>query len=364
MAKTGDLVRFLNSVGGGRITKIKENIAYVEDEDGFETPVLLRECVVVGTAPAEPKTSHMTATAGKRNDSTQFKAEPTPAPATVVEEELPLVETPEGDRINLTIAFEPVNIKELSTTTFDTYLVNDSNYFLYFAYMTRSREADQWSTRYAGIVEPNIQLFIGETLPSKLPDMDRIAVQYIAFKRDKTFAAKQPQFIEVPLDTTKFAKLHCFGPNVYFDTNVLATELVTNDAPQRAIVVDRSRLEAAIKAKKAIDTPRKRIVKKRTKAERKADDTLVVDLHITALVDNIRGLSNADMLNLQVDEFSRVMDMNLKHKGQKIVFIHGKGEGVLRNAILKELNHRYKGHDVQDASFREYGFGATQVTIR
>lgn len=70
------------------------------------------------------------------------------------------------------------------------------------------------------------------------------------------------------------------------------------------------------------------------------------------------------MLNLQIDEFSRIMDENLKHKGQKIVFIHGKGEGVLRNAILKELNHRYKGHDVQDASFREYGFGATQVTIR
>ena len=40
------------------------------------------------------------------------------------------------------------------------------------------------------------------------------------------------------------------------------------------------------------------------------------------------------------------------------------GEGVLRQAIMKELTHRYKGHDVQDASFREYGFGATQVTIR
>ena len=31
---------------------------------------------------------------------------------------------------------------------------------------------------------------------------------------------------------------------------------------------------------------------------------------------------------------------------------------------MKELKYRYKGHDVQDASFREYGYGATQVTIR
>ena len=58
------------------------------------------------------------------------------------------------------------------------------------------------------------------------------------------------------------------------------------------------------------------------------------------------------------------MDENLRHPGQKIVFIHGNGDGVLRRALLKELNYRYKGHDVADASFREYGFGATMVTIR
>jgi dsDNA-specific endonuclease/ATPase MutS2 len=46
------------------------------------------------------------------------------------------------------------------------------------------------------------------------------------------------------------------------------------------------------------------------------------------------------------------------------VFIHGKGDGVLRQALTKELNYRYKKHDVQDASFQEYGYGATQVTIR
>jgi len=45
------------------------------------------------------------------------------------------------------------------------------------------------------------------------------------------------------------------------------------------------------------------------------------------------------------------------------VFIHGKGEGVLRNALLKELRTKYKGCRSQDASFREYGFGATMVTI-
>ena len=53
-AKTGDTVRFLNDIGGGVIVRIKDNMAYVADEDGFETPMLLRECVVVAqSAPAE-----------------------------------------------------------------------------------------------------------------------------------------------------------------------------------------------------------------------------------------------------------------------------------------------------------------------
>ncbi|MDY5417104.1 MAG: Smr/MutS family protein, partial [Sodaliphilus sp.] len=55
---------------------------------------------------------------------------------------------------------------------------------------------------------------------------------------------------------------------------------------------------------------------------------------------------------------------NKKKLGQKIVFIHGKGEGVLRRALLDELKRKWPRCAVQDASFQEYGFGATQVTIK
>lgn len=58
------------------------------------------------------------------------------------------------------------------------------------------------------------------------------------------------------------------------------------------------------------------------------------------------------------------MDENKRNKGQKIVFIHGKGDGILKNAILKELSSKYKSAYYQDASFREYGYGATMVTIK
>ena len=39
--KVGDIVRYLNAVGGGKVTKIDDKIAYVEEPDGFETPVLI-----------------------------------------------------------------------------------------------------------------------------------------------------------------------------------------------------------------------------------------------------------------------------------------------------------------------------------
>lgn len=361
MAKIGDTVRFLNSVGGGRITKIKDNVAYVEDEDGFETPVLVRECVVVGEAPKVPKPDHTAVMPAVQPAETK-EIQLTPRP--VVEEELPVEETPQGEKLNVVLAYEPTDLKHLSASKFDTYLVNDSNYYLYFCYMTRPRSGKEWTPRYAGIVEPNIQVFIGELTREDLPEIDRVAVQFIAFKRGKDFSMKAPVSVEFPVDNTKFAKLHCFRDNIYFDLPVLAFEIVNNDSPVRAEVLSAEKVEEAIKAKRALDRPRRKPVQRKEQKARRLGDTIVVDLHISELVDNIRGLSNGDMLNLQIDEFSRVMDENLRNKGQKIVFIHGKGEGVLRNALLKELTHRYKGHDVQDASFREYGFGATQVTIR
>ena len=109
MAKVGDTVRFLNSIGGGRIVRIEGNIAHVEDSDGFEVPALLRECVVVMEAAAGSEAKPQTKTSEKP------KAE-TP--------ELPKIETAGGNSINIVMAFEPTDIKSLSSSEFDAVLVN------------------------------------------------------------------------------------------------------------------------------------------------------------------------------------------------------------------------------------------------
>ncbi len=364
MAKVGDVVRFLNTIGGGKITRIEGNMAYVEDEDGFETPILVRECVVVGESKPhlsqnESKTANFKADAVQGSDTRNV------ASVATVSEELEIEETPTGDSINITLAYEPLDIKSPTSSDIDTVLVNDSNYYVSFCYLTHSIERNDWSARYAGVVEPNIQLLLGELDRSQLNDIDKVCVQYVAYKRNKPFELKKPASVELSLDATKFFKLHCYKPNIYFDGPVIALEIVVDDRPCVEKRVEAKDIELAMKQKIAADKrPSRRPVRKKRRELHINDGKIVVDLHIQELVDNTNGFSAADMLNLQVDEFRRVMDENLKNKGQAIVFIHGKGEGVLRKALTKELNHRYKGHDVQDASFREYGFGATQVTIK
>ena len=88
-----------------------------------------------------------------------------------------------------------------------------------------------------------------------------------------------------------------------------------------------------------------------------------VDLHIDALLDHTEGLSPTVLLNTQLTEFRIMMDRNMKKKGQRIVFIHGKGDGVLREALIKELRYRYRTCTFEDAPFPKYGHGATMVTI-
>lgn len=357
--KIGDTVRFLNAVGGGRVAKIAGQIAYVVDEDGFETPVMLRECVVVGSGDSFYKVERP-----QPKVAPAAKAEPTPAPVAVEAEPAPVEafeETPEGEKLNVVLGFEPADIKKLSSTTFDAVIVNDSNYYLWLTVATRPNESEQWKLRFAGVIEPGMQEFLFELSTSDLPEIDRLSVQAVAFKREKKYALKAPVAYEGRLDATRFARLHCFGSNPYFDEQVLAVDIVKDDEVQgRRPTVDAKAVETAIAEKKRVDrrAPRPAV-------KRKGPDTslMEVDLHASELLSTTAGMSKADILNYQIDYFRRVMDSNLRNVGREIIFIHGKGEGVLRQALLKELNYRYKSCEVSDASFREYGFGATRVKI-
>lgn len=87
-----------------------------------------------------------------------------------------------------------------------------------------------------------------------------------------------------------------------------------------------------------------------------------VDLHINQLVKNTRGMQNHEMLNLQLETAKRRLEFAIQNRIQRIVFIHGVGEGVLK-LELEYLFKRYDCLKFYDANYQKYGQGATEVYI-
>ncbi|WP_367186917.1 Smr/MutS family protein [Maribacter confluentis] len=87
-----------------------------------------------------------------------------------------------------------------------------------------------------------------------------------------------------------------------------------------------------------------------------------VDLHINQLVKNPKQLDNYAILNLQLETAKRQLDFAIAKRIQKIVFIHGVGEGILKEE-LRYLFNKYGNIKYYDAEYQKYGLGATEVYV-
>lgn len=379
--KIGDKVRFLSEVGGGRVSGFQgKDIVLVEDEDGFEIPTSVHDVVVVeqddyamgkmisAKMEAQQKAEEHAATElhqdsrsiksilNDHDEQTDMHVDEYDAADREITFRAPVQEREGGNKLSAYLAFVPVDIKEITHTRFETYIVNDSNYYIHYSYLVA--EGNAWTLKSVGEVEPNTKLFIEEFGREVLNDMGRIGVQLTAYKKDKPFLLKPAIDVQFRIDPVKFYKLHVFEENDFFEQPSLLFTIVDNDEVARPLVVDSKRL------KEQMYKDEKIIAHEGKKKRQKDDGTLVIDLHADELLETTAGMNAADILHYQLDVFKKTMDENKKKKGQKIVFIHGKGEGVLRHALVHELNYRYKSCTYQDASFQEYGYGATQVTIK
>ncbi len=348
--KIGDRVRFLNATGGGIVSKIiSKELIEVTDEDGFNIPTLIRECVVVEAAEKSNVSQ-------KSNESRKEKNLKLEEILPQEDEYKPQEESPEGENLNVWLAFVPMDIKALSVTSYECYLINDSNY--YFGYNIANGNGTRFMSRSTGFIQPNTKIFVEEIKKEQLNDLELLNVQLFAFKRGKSYSFKPSYDVQLKINPVKFYKLHSFSENDFFDEKALLFGVINNNRAENKTTVVVPEDLSEIIMQKEISFPAKVIKKK------EVPEVLEVDLHIHQLLDNLNGLTNSDMLKYQLDKFHQVIQENAKRKGQKIVFIHGKGDGVLRNEILKELKSKYSGYYFQDASFKEYGFGATMVTIK
>lgn len=379
MLKIGDKVRFLNDVGGGTISGFQgKDIVLVADEDGFEIPTLASEVVAVETddyniakviagkkkkeeIDQQQPTSVKNALAVSDDDEEEEETD-------VADKELtyrPMAQERRGaNELNLFLAFVPRNAKALSDSSFDVYLVNDCNYYFHYSIFTYDGRA--CNLRHEGEVAPNTKVQLEELQRNRIEEWQRITIQTLAFKRDKVFLPKPAFSVNVRVDGTKFFKLHCFHSSDFFHEPTLIYDIVKNDHAARSMFVDADELQEAMQTPEEQMHPQvMRVSAAERRAAQKQDRNAIleIDLHADELLDTLAGLEPRDILEYQLKVFHETMLEHIKERGRRIVFIHGKGEGVLRNSIIKDLRTNFKKCQYQDASFREYGYGATMVTI-
>ena len=114
-----------------------------------------------------------------------------------------------------------------------------------------------------------------------------------------------------------------------------------------------------------IDRDRKKSgsLRKAKQGERRADDSVMeIDLHLNAITDDERHLSDGEKLDFQLRYFERMLNTAIRDRKRALIVIHGVGEGKLRDEVRNVLGY-YEGVRFDDADPRRYGYGATEVTI-
>lgn len=338
--KIGDLVRFLNSVGGGKVTRVEGKMVYVEDEDGFEIPSLESEVVLI----ERPE---------------QVTAPPKIAPDPVVSLEIPEDESyayahEEADEANPRVFAAFLRDGNGNTPFVNLHLVNDSNYFAYFT-MSEVTQAPQAKVLHFGTIEPNTKLLLGRYNPQGI-DQKEWQVQLLFFKKSSAYGVYPPVSTGFKVKSARFFKEGGFAANDYFHEKAVMIALIKNEMEKKLEQLGESELFARVAEKEQVSHP--------VKAKRRDDSVLLeVDLHIHELLDDVRGLSAGEMLQIQLDKVKLTLEQNMTHKGRKVVFIHGIGNGTLKTELRKMLNQKYHKLYYQDASFQEYGYGATMVIL-
>ncbi|MEL7587963.1 MAG: DUF2027 domain-containing protein [Prolixibacteraceae bacterium] len=344
MYKLGDRVKFLNDVGGGVVTKIiSKSLVHVENEDGFEIPVAVSEIIMDNTEVIR----------GQKPTVAQFVKQ---VKAEVVPEAPPADEPPViikgNDEPQFYLAFVPENSANPLEGQTQLYLVNDCNFYVLFHYSHFKDGA--YKTIDAGKLEPNTKLLLGNVSQLDLSGLPEFSFQLLYYK-DQSTRLEKPVTRKIGVNPVKFYKAGSFSKTGFFKGKAMLFKLNETEMDKVLEQLTEKEVKKVIKLKEPARQPQSLLM----------PELVEVDLHMHELVDSTAGLSNKEMLDYQMKKFKEQMEAGIANQAvKKIVFIHGLGNGVLKQELRRELSSRYKKYAFQDASFQEYGYGATMVILR
>jgi len=354
--KVGDRVRFLNDVGGGVVTKIidKKSVLVMNEFD-FEVPVKVNELIVIEEDNGYVENTKTVETENGNVENTAVETEYTPDLKKIFYPEV-FIDDAAGDDLNILLAFVPQ--ERPGNSDLDIYLINDSNYNVLYSIINTDDDGKTYSNT-AGIIEANTKEQI-ETLGLNSVNEIPEYLFHLIFYRKGEFNIKQPVTKSIKINPVRFYKEKAYVENDFFNEDAIIFTIVSEKALQKNVENLTQK-----DLKKIINEKEKKPEKKQTKSPKKPEKSLMeVDLHIHELVDDFRGLSNGEILEIQMEHFKQKLEEANKNRVKKIVFIHGVGAGKLKQEIRRELDRKKNKLSYQDASYQEYGYGATMVILR
>lgn len=360
--KIGEKVCFLNEKREGIVTKIINNkMVSIAIEDGFEIPVLMSDLAPI-VLPDYIQ---------NKKEQKLYDA-PTIINPIIADDENELISPIfiNNDVFNekgVFLAYVPESDKNLLSNNLSVYLVNNTAYDLLYIYYLKE------NNKFIGADYDRLDAeskFLLQTIDkSQLEEWTSFRFQILFFKKGSPFI-KTPLEKEISIKPIKFYKEDSYQFCSMLQQRAILLNLSSNQSIENEenIIEDKKyHLEKLIDKNKKNEIniekkntneiepiPQKHIIDRRV-AE--------VDLHIDELLESIEGMSNSEMLKFQVNYFIKMLESAIYHKYFKIIFIHGVGNGKLKEEIRKILKETYSYLRVYDASLAKYGVGATEVQI-
>jgi len=343
----GDKVKFLNETGGGVITKVLDlETVIVRIEEGFEVPVKIKGLIpdkggMLDSIPVEKN---------KQKDETAIVK----SPEISFKETQPQNESPEQKNSGqVYLAFT----RESNPFQFKTHLINDTSFQIYF--IIGLRKMGQQLLQHSGLLEPNTKVILGNFKIVKTDEPTIFAIQYIGFKQGY-YMPFEPVDRIIEIDTQKLVDKQYDKENDFFEVAAsifsINEKAISQNSKYLKTSLDSEYTELMMKKEKSPT--------KKTGAEKqKTPETMEVDLHIQEIVDDESGLTDGEILDIQLRRFEIALETALHGNIKKIIFIHGVGQGKLKHEISKIMDKKYPDLKYQDASFKEYGYGATMVLL-
>jgi hypothetical protein len=311
--RLGEFVRFVDENREGYITRIiDEQLVGVTGEDDFEIPVAVNNLARVH--------GHKSNEGVINNDTSDTVA------------------VSEFISKGIFISVVP-DLNKGSIVHF--YIANETSFELLFA--MNSEKSEVFKGEFSGIIPPQSA---NKIYSAALPDLDlwpKFHFRILAYTRQNLKPVG-------PINSViKFRAKDFSGTKKTI--NLLKLQGWQVQLDEAEIKIDAEKLKESFfkpaEEKKSIDRPSKE-----------------VDLHIEKLRDDHAFLSKSEILDIQLQAFQRNLDAAIAHKFLDIIFIHGLGNGTLKNHIHKTVSKHPQVKTFKDAFKEKFGYGATEVIFK